>query len=201
MLVKRRCHIFGLLCVLLGFSVNSISPAAQTTPTPTPIISVARTLSADTAFGDGISVGYLLSSPSDSYPSLLGAALGTTTTVRGFAGGQSCDVPKAQVFHTENPGDAANPIYSLLIGSDDVLHGGPEPEYEAGIMKKEPSFSSFSARPEPAVVPRLGFFERFMGKPHEPKAATTEKYTQVKETKPTTRQDDLDIPAYMRKKL
>ena len=78
------------------------------------------------AFGDSITGGATLADPdAEAYPALLSQELNVTVHNFADAGDQACDVAARQIFpNGESPALASHPVYSLLIGTNDVDNEG-----------------------------------------------------------------------------
>lgn len=78
------------------------------------------------ALGDSITGGAALDDPgTEAYPALLSRQLNMTMIDLANAGDQACDVAARQIFaNGESPTLATYPVYSLLIGTNDVDNEG-----------------------------------------------------------------------------
>jgi lysophospholipase L1-like esterase len=84
------------------------------------------------SFGDSITVGYTLS-PNQAYPYLVASALNTPLSNRAVSGDQACDIFPRQIYpHSVGYVLNANPVYSVMIGTNDVDVKGPG-AYEANF--------------------------------------------------------------------
>jgi hypothetical protein len=71
-------------------------------------------------YGDSITAGQTLSSPSLAYPALIAQARGFTLADYAISGDQACDIPTSQIFpNSDNPPASGSPLYSLMVGTND----------------------------------------------------------------------------------
>ncbi len=113
-----------------GTFTTGCIPSADTVgnhvgPTVAPIQSATHR-----AFGDSITYGAGATVPANQYTNLLAAGEGTVMTDRGIPGALACDMGDLQIFANENPAATANPIYTVLIGTNDANTKGTG-SYEA----------------------------------------------------------------------
>jgi len=78
------------------------------------------------AYGDSITYGLTLKDPAtQAYPVLVAALKQVPMANYAISGDQACDVPKRQIFRNqESPTLATHMEYSVLIGTNDVVHKG-----------------------------------------------------------------------------
>lgn len=81
------------------------------------------------SYGDSITAGYWLPDPAkEAYPFLVGFDRGLTVSNYAFSGDQACDVAPRQIFgNADSPSLVSPPLYSLLIGTNDVDIKGTGP--------------------------------------------------------------------------
>lgn len=74
------------------------------------------------SFGDSITAGAGVSHPEiNAYPALVASDRGLVNTNYAVFGDQACDVAPRQIFaNVDNPSPVSPPLYSLLIGTNDV---------------------------------------------------------------------------------
>ncbi len=84
------------------------------------------------AFGDSITVGYNATvAGTHGYASLLAADSGATLTNNGAISASVCSMSDSQVFPNENPTAARNPLYTMLIGTNDT---GQDPSTYGSVV-------------------------------------------------------------------
>ena len=77
------------------------------------------------AFGDSITYGGYVADATQRYPALVGASLGLTVTNSASPGYLACDIMPNNILPLGTGLDATStPIYSVLIGTNDVDEGG-----------------------------------------------------------------------------
>jgi lysophospholipase L1-like esterase len=69
--------------------------------------------------GDSITFGLYATAPQYNYPSQIAADAGMLLTNRGISGEQACDMTMNETT-LENPGASNNPLYTILIGTNDA---------------------------------------------------------------------------------
>lgn len=128
----------------VAFATDPISPAV---PTP-----------AYQAFGDSIASGYSLANFTQAYPYLFAAANGFPRLSNFAANGSiACDVlPLAILPHQAGPTQDASPLYTLMIGSNDMLN--------QGVPLGEPNFTACHR----AVLAWLGIPREYKVLPGDP---------------------------------
>ena len=107
--------VLSLFCasILTGCTANLVSIAATPAPTPTG-------QSAYHAYGDSITAGYPVG-PALDYPTLIGQDRQLTVSDYALSGDMACDVPARQIFlNRDNPTAGSFPLYTLMIGTNDV---------------------------------------------------------------------------------
>ena len=96
--------------------------------------------SSHVAFGDSITAGYLASSVSgttvlaDAYDSLLATSENATLSPDGVSGSQACDVSYSKVAQLVTSTVDNNPIYTLMIGTNDANVKGTG-TYETNVFQ------------------------------------------------------------------
>ena len=79
------------------------------------------------AYGDSITYGETLPHTSLAYPSLIAGDRKLTLSNYAIPGDQACDLPTHQIFpNSDNPVAGAFPLYTLLIGTNDVDERGAQ---------------------------------------------------------------------------
>ena len=120
---------FGFGCGAGTFGTAPLPSPVATTPTPT---NPSEAPVYYHAYGDSITVGYGLVSPTTAgYPYLLSQAENLALSDNAISGDQACDVPTRQVFpNADNPTTAVPSLYTLLISTNDADVKGSGP-YES----------------------------------------------------------------------
>ena len=86
------------------------------------------------AYGDSITAGAELTGSERPYPAFVAEYETVTYADNALSSDQACDVPTRQIFpNADFPTLATNPMYTLLIGTNDVVTKGIGP-YEAVFM-------------------------------------------------------------------
>jgi len=136
----RSAILLNFLCVsiLTGCVATLVTPLPIIPVVPIPVVPVpvtpppapveppipppASPVTAYHAYGDSITAGYTLVSPAFfDYPSLIAQDRQLTLDNYAIPGDQVCDVPTLQIFpNNDNPTAGAFPLYTLLIGTNDM---------------------------------------------------------------------------------
>ncbi len=118
--------------VSIGSMINTSSNDSVSTSS---ILGILTPSGAYTAFGDSITNGSGGSQQSNAYVNLISTDLGVTNLVNyGYPGDFACNVATEQVFPNENPNNTSNPIYTLMVGTNEAINKGAgsyESVYEA----------------------------------------------------------------------
>ena len=118
------CTANQILPTAAASAANQTNPTSGTPTTPTTPV-VVPPAPVYHSYGDSITAGATLSSPSLAYPSLIAQAKGFTLANYAVDGAQACDVPTTQIFpNSDNPSAASLPIYTLMIGTNDQDNRG-----------------------------------------------------------------------------
>jgi hypothetical protein len=125
--------LLSFLCVstLTACSASQVvsyaTPVITSPPIVTPPPIVAPATVAYHAYGDSITGGVTLGSPTLAYPSLIAQDRKFSLSNYAVGGAQACDLPTVQIFpNGDNPTAGAFPIYTILIGTNDEDTRGPE---------------------------------------------------------------------------
>jgi hypothetical protein len=132
------------LVVLIGLTMVCFSTGGA------PITSTFSTRTYH-AFGDSITVVGSGGGGRGSYPTIIGTDKSLTVVNRAMTGIESAGMNSAEVFPNENPRPSGNPIYTILIGTNNVRNGLGAPEL-AYINDLE-STLSWLATPSISKVP------------------------------------------------
>jgi hypothetical protein len=78
------------------------------------------------AYGDSITAGHTLPDPvTQAYPALVSVDEDVQLTNYAIGSSEACDVPATQIFaHEDSPSLAVHAMYSVLVGSSDVILAG-----------------------------------------------------------------------------
>ena len=103
------------------------------------------------AFGDSITQGAGASNPAtNAYVSLIAIDKGLTLTDYGTGGAVASYVNGSEIFPNENPAASGNPLYTIMIGTNDSANGiGP---YEAVYINNLESAVSWLGSPSTSKV-------------------------------------------------
>ncbi len=111
----------------LATPVSPFQPALGSTPGDWTFSIQYTTVDAYHAYGDSITYGATLSSTSLAYPSLIATDRHLALSDYAIPGDQACDVPTLQIFpNNDNPTAEPFPLYTLLIGTNDVDNRGAQ---------------------------------------------------------------------------
>jgi|GEM_PF-1322331 len=117
----------SLLFAVLAGCGSGIRDSGATTTAPTiPIVTYPPAPAGKYvkyhAYGDSITAGSSLLDPGhQAYPALVATDRSLTLVNSAIPGDQACDVPTRQIFaHADSPSLTTPPLYSLLIGTNDV---------------------------------------------------------------------------------
>jgi lysophospholipase L1-like esterase len=121
--IAKLCYLAAPLFMLILaacasiFTLNkdTLIPTRVTNPNPTPIAQYI-------AYGDSITAGYELASPSTQfYPALVAAVEGVSVADHAGSGEMSCDIPTTQIFlNGTSPSLSPHLASSILTGTNDV---------------------------------------------------------------------------------
>ncbi len=95
------------------------------------------------AYGDSITVGAGLSdAATQAYPELVGVDRHLVVSNYAIGGAQACDIPTRQIFaNADNPSLVSPPLFSLLIGTNDVDIKGTGPYEEVFNLCQQTAIS------------------------------------------------------------
>lgn len=129
-LVLRCCGTALILGCVSSFLLGCAAGAASTPASPVPI--PPQTFVTSHAYGASITYGETLANPTkQAYPYLVAVDRSLTVTDYAIPGDQACDLPTRQIFpNSDSPALAAPPLYTMLVGTNDVDVEGTGP-YEA----------------------------------------------------------------------
>jgi hypothetical protein len=116
----RELPLSLLVALMLSGCAVNVAPTSASQP-------VSSASSSYHAYGDSITYGATLSSTSLAFPSLIAADRKLTLANYAIEGDQACDVPTQQIFpNNDDPTATASPLYTLLIGTNDLDDRGAD---------------------------------------------------------------------------
>jgi hypothetical protein len=103
-----------------SFRISIPGSVLESLPSP-----VTTSLAQYRAYGDSITIGATLSGSERPYPAFVAEYEGVSYMDNAISSDQACDVPTRQIFPNEDsPTLATHPVYTLLIGTNDVSTKG-----------------------------------------------------------------------------
>jgi hypothetical protein len=122
-----------------SFTINISIPSAVLALLPSPVPTSAAQYR---AYGDSITAGATLTGSERPYPAFVAEFEAATYSDNAISGDQSCDVPTRQIFPNEDsPTLLTHPMYTLLIGTNDVAAKGAGPYETVFILCHQATIS------------------------------------------------------------
>ena len=131
---------------LPGYASGTVTYSEGATPLTAPL-STGSSAPAYQALGDSITYGFGLKDVTQAYPYLFASAAGYNVNDLGDPSAFACDLFPLRInAYTLGPAQAASPLASLLIGTNDADHFGPGP-HEANFRTCHQALLSWLAIP------------------------------------------------------